>query len=334
MIESAYEQNPALEEVRALRRNGRLVGVMLILLFVFSLFLYSAVVTVLMLAGLVPFSALTDPQLGLPNTAYLLLYLPVYVGVMGLPMLFACLFVRPGFSPLSLSRRVSPGLFAGCVLMGLGLCTAANFMTNLWTDFFGRFGITAPEMPELMENTAVSVLLNVLIFALLPALLEELMFRGYVLMALQPAGEGTAIVLSALLFGLMHGNLTQLPFAFLLGLCFGFFTLRLGNIWVAVTVHALNNALAVLLDSLLPYYLPDETAQGLCILAVFGLLLVGGICVLIILLALRHPLFTARPVSPPSCLTQGQRRAQVLRSPLLWVSAALFLVMTALNLTS
>ena len=90
-------------------------------------------------------------------------------------------------------------------------------------------------------------MLNLLIFALLPALFEELVFRGMVLKGLQSSVSSTkAIVLSALMFALMHGNLQQLPYTFILGLIIGWVVVRTGSTFSGFLVHFTNNFIVVL----------------------------------------------------------------------------------------
>ena len=80
---------------------------------------------------------------------------------------------------------------------------------------------------------------------------EELLFRGAVLRSLQPYGRRFAILCSALLFGLMHQNLTQTPFAFGFGLLAGYIAVEYSIFWT-MGLHILNNAgLAIVLDALL-----------------------------------------------------------------------------------
>lgn len=321
--------DPLAEEKRILRRGAQFTGTTMLFLILFTQTVMTVLVLILMAAGVLSAEALSSETLGLGNTAYLLLYLPVYVSAMGLPMLLGWAIFKPKFRPMELSGRVSGGVFAACVLIGLGVCTGANFIASIWATLFQSFGVEAPTMPKLMDNTVLSVALNLVIFALLPALLEEFLFRGYVLQALRPYGSTFAIVVSALLFGLMHCNLTQLPFAFMLGLAFGYFTLRLNNIWVSCTIHFLNNAIAVLLNDLLPYYVENELWQGMIVLIVFGLLFVVGVTLLIALLAIRHPLFARqKTVSPVSC---GERMRLCFTAPTLLIAIVLFVVLTALN---
>lgn len=69
---------------------------------------------------------------------------------------------------------------------------------------------------------------------------EEILFRGLVLRSMESHGKRFAIVASALLFGLFHGNLIQAPFAFLVGLVLGYVTVEY-NIGWAMALHMFNN---------------------------------------------------------------------------------------------
>lgn len=139
------------------------------------------------------------------------------------------------------------------------MCVVANLVANYMMSFFNALGIPSPAMPELLIDTPVSLALNLFIFAALPALLEEMVFRGCVLQSLRPYGDRTALWVSSLLFSLMHGNILQVPFAFIVGLVLGYAVLKTGNIWLAVAIHFANNAMANLLRLCLPENQPGRT---------------------------------------------------------------------------
>ncbi len=91
-------------------------------------------------------------------------------------------------------------------------------------------------------------LLAILLVAVLPAICEELIFRGVVLQGLRKNfSDVTAILLSALMFALMHGSLEQLVYPFIMGAILGWICLRTGSIWGSAIVHFINNALVVIL---------------------------------------------------------------------------------------
>jgi membrane protease YdiL (CAAX protease family) len=83
--------------------------------------------------------------------------------------------------------------------------------------------------------------------ALLAPWVEELLFRGAILPRLRAysGSRSRGIVLSALFFGLIHINPAQVPFAFLVGLAFGWVTVCTRSLLPALIGHALNNSLGV-----------------------------------------------------------------------------------------
>ncbi len=97
-----------------------------------------------------------------------------------------------------------------------------------------------------------SPLLAILFDALMPALLEELFCRGAVFSALRPMGRRTAIFGSALLFSLMHANLSQLPYAFVAGVLLAALYELTGSLLFPMLFHFANNLLSLSLYFGLP----------------------------------------------------------------------------------
>lgn len=97
---------------------------------------------------------------------------------------------------------------------------------------------------------------------------EEILFRGVVLRSLEGYGKKFAIVASALLFGLFHGNLEQGLFAFFAGLVMGYVTVEHHILW-AMVLHMFNNLMIA--DSLerVSRWMPQQ-GQKLLLLAVLG----------------------------------------------------------------
>ena len=109
---------------------------------------------------------------------------------------------------------------------------------------------------------------------------EEILFRGVVLRSLAPYGKKFAIVVSALLFGLFHGNILQAPFAAMTGLVMAFVTLEYHIGW-AIGLHLMNN---LLLGELLPRVLGLlPPGVGDLILLVFLLLCTLAAAIVLIL---------------------------------------------------
>lgn len=89
-------------------------------------------------------------------------------------------------------------------------------------------------------------LLSVVVLALFPAVCEELIFRGMIFLGLRRnLKDSLAVVLSAVLFALMHGSLEQFVYPFILGLILSVLVLRTGNLLSSIIVHFLNNFIVV-----------------------------------------------------------------------------------------
>ena len=69
--------------------------------------------------------------------------------------------------------------------------------------------------------------------AVVPPLTEELAIRGVIMQPLRRYGDRFAVVASAVLFAVLHGNLIQAPFAFIAGLGIGYAVCITGSLWMA-----------------------------------------------------------------------------------------------------
>ncbi|MGN1021341.1 MAG: lysostaphin resistance A-like protein [Aristaeellaceae bacterium] len=185
----------------------------------------------------------------------------------GLP----ALLLRPFRLDGQPARRGGLGPCAGALLLGAAAQLALAPVTSLWAGWTGA-PLSALSLPE---NEA-QWLLAVLALCVAPALCEEAFFRGGVLTGLtDEASRGTALVLSTLLFALMHGSLAGLPAHLTVSLLAGLCMLRWGRLRVSVLLHLGYNAMALLTPAL-PVSL-GVSAPLLVLLAAAGLWMAGGI---------------------------------------------------------
>jgi len=84
-------------------------------------------------------------------------------------------------------------------------------------------------------------LMCVLVMAILPAIIEELLFRGVILKSLSQHGTVSAVLLSSLFFAMFHLSFTQLVYQFILGLVFALVYLRTKNLLYPILLHFVNN---------------------------------------------------------------------------------------------
>ena len=132
--------------------------------------------------------------------------------------------------------------------IGVAFCAFANIATSAASQFFSSFGIDYNVSSGETPKGFFGFLLCFLSTAVVPALVEEFAMRGLVLGTLRLYGDGFAVLVSSILFGLMHGNFEQMPFAFLVGLALGFIVVKTNSLLLAMAVHATNNFVSVIFD--------------------------------------------------------------------------------------
>ena len=173
------------------------------------------------------------------------------------------------------------GEFLPYLLFGIGFCAFANIAMVYAEIWFSGFGIDYEVDFGDNPKGIFGFLLSFIATAIVPALVEEFACRGIVLGLLKKYGEGFAIVTSSVLFGIMHGNFEQIPFAVMVGLVLGYIYVKTESLWVCVAVHCVNNAVSVVFT-----YLEDlvgvnaQSVLYLIYLMAAMLLAVFGVCIL------------------------------------------------------
>lgn len=110
--------------------------------------------------------------------------------------------------------------------------------------------------------------------------IEEIVFRGFVLRGLMPYGKRRAVIISALAFSLMHGDISQLVFTFMAGLILAHTALKYSLGW-AVMLHVFNNGVLGTLLPLAAESMPEDVF-------VWAYMAVAAVCLVISFLYLRE----------------------------------------------
>lgn len=160
-----------------------------------------------------------------------------------LPFFIVALFMdkKKRGETLLFGKPYSASLMLLALPVGFMLCMVGNYATNALIGLMDSVGVklTSPEMA--VPETALGMILFVVQIAFVPALIEEFALRGVIMQPLRKYGDRFAIVMSALVFALMHGNMVQAPFAFIAGIAIGYFVIATGSIWTGVLIHFANN---------------------------------------------------------------------------------------------
>ena len=131
------------------------------------------------------------------------------------------------------------------------------------------------------------IMLNLIIISIFGPIFEELFFRKFLIDRTIKYGARISIILSATLFGLMHGNLNQFFYAFLLGGFFAYVYMKTGKIIYPILLHIFLNLMGSVL-SLFVLESANAITQGTFTFSDIGFLL---IYFLIIILALLFGLY-------------------------------------------
>lgn len=221
-------------------------------------------------------------------------------------------------------KKVQPSLGIALFIMGSALALMSNLPANWLNDFFqsllpsvessgssGGIGI------NYAEPSVIATILYLIRTTILPAFFEEFVFRGILLGQLRRFGDGMAIVISSLLFGLFHSNLQQIPFAFLVGLVMGFILVRTNNIWITISIHFFNNAFACFTEIIQDHISPS--AYNITYSVIFyGMFVLGALAALFLLW--KHPkIFLPRATPEHNPLPLGSRIFAWISAPGTWL---------------
>ncbi len=131
-----------------------------------------------------------------------------------------------------------------------------------------------PEHQEMMEQLVLQpgFLLSMITVGIFIPIFEEIMYRGVIMNRLRASFPITfAIVLQALIFGVMHGNVLQGGYTFIIAIIFGLYFFWSASLWVPIMMHIGMNSTSVIRA----HFLPEPWAPATLLLAGALLLLLS-----------------------------------------------------------
>ncbi len=133
------------------------------------------------------------------------------------------------------------------ILMGIIVLFGFAPLINIFDYLISLTGHNAAELPLPLDNIGW-LFLNLFCLAVLPAIFEELVFRGIIFHGLKHYGKVWAIFGSALLFALMHGSVDQALYPFIFGLSMALVVLKTNSIIPAIAMHFFNNSFVIIIN--------------------------------------------------------------------------------------
>lgn len=181
------------------------------------------------------------------------------------------------------SKRIKPSKCALWVGFGMICCIGANYAVSILMILCESIGIKLTQSEMLEPDSVFSCIMFVVAVAVVPAICEEFAMRCCSLQLLRNYGKGFAVFSVSIVFGILHGNVIQFVFAFLIGLVLGFVTIKTDSIVPAILIHAFNNGMSAV-QSIVNYAAGEDAADYAVIgLYIFWLIfgVISGICLLI-----------------------------------------------------
>ena len=125
---------------------------------------------------------------------------------------------------------------------------ALGDLNTYFLQFLEQFGYQGKpvELPSLVGGGVVGVLLVV---AVMPALFEEMLFRGILLKGLKSFPVWAAALVCGGMFSIFHMNPAQTLYQFCCGVAFAYVAIRSGSIWPTVLMHLINNGTVIILEA-------------------------------------------------------------------------------------
>ena len=163
--------------------------------------------------------------------------LPMYL--VGMPLAYLLLCALPKRAPQK--QKLHPLMWVGF----LCLCFALSFVSNYFGQYVNAWvydvlGVQVEN--ELEQMTTVTPLgINILFVGILAPIFEELFYRKAVIDRLRRYGDLPAILISGLIFGMIHGNLSQIFYATAVGMLLSFIYVRTGSVLYTISIHSAFN---------------------------------------------------------------------------------------------
>lgn len=182
----------------------------------------------------------SDRALELASNIYFTMIMgvaPMYC--IALPALF--LFVKKMPSRIPVRQNFGIKSFISLLPVSILLMTIGNYIGIYLNTIIGAIK-GSPIENTTAETVAKSpTWLTAIMVVILAPIVEEFIFRKLMIDKLSKYGYLTAILISALSFGLFHGNLYQFFYATLVGVLLGYIYVKSGKWWLSALMHAILN---------------------------------------------------------------------------------------------
>ncbi|MDY6367233.1 MAG: type II CAAX endopeptidase family protein [Clostridia bacterium] len=141
---------------------------------------------------------------------------------------------------LMVVRRFSRTFSGLAIVLSFGMLFGLGFINEAFVRLLSAIGLKVNGFTWVRSGTG-DYLIGILALCVIPAVFEELFFRGVLLSCLKNTGIILSSVITALFFALYHGSAAQLIYQFIYGFFLSVMTWRANSVYPAIISHFLNN---------------------------------------------------------------------------------------------
>lgn len=149
-----------------------------------------------------------------------------------------------------LNKKPNAWAFAVAICLGFAFMWFSSPLMTLFEEGLTAIGFNIDSNLGFPLTNAGNIIFAIIGLGIIPAFIEEFIFRGAILQGLRKHGDWFAIIMSALLFMLMHANIQQTIYQFAFGILAGWLVVKTGSIWTSIAIHGLNNIFVIILQSI------------------------------------------------------------------------------------
>ncbi len=272
---------------------------------------------------------------------------PMYL--VGMPLLALLVSKIPVEAPTIEDKRMHAGHIIKAFVVTYGLVMASNLVGTYLGVFIESLVHGAQASTNQIQTIAIegNMAFNAVYMILFAPVYEEFIFRKLIVDRVSRYGQGVAVVVSGLMFGLFHANLTQFVYAFVMGAFMAYIYSKTGKIHYTIILHMIVNLFGSVFSVLairqidLNEYLEiassgdmaalmqyaTENAAGFAVYGMYmmfvGIIAIVGIILFIVALAKKQFYFLPGETQIPA----GQRFKTVMGNPGMILFLVLFVLM-------
>ena len=199
------------------------------------------------------------------NTNVYLTIMVLELIILGVPAAFFCI-LRGGSYSKELRLRMMQTRHVTITIWAFLFMTCGSIALSFLLYHFFPDAFVSSAMGGALRATEGSRLYLLITFALLPALLEEFLFRGILSAEYSSYGADVAVIISSLCFGLLHFSFVRLPIYFFMGVVLSLTAGATRSLVPPILIHGANNAFVLSFETYL-YRIAGKHSGGLILLA-------------------------------------------------------------------